>query len=84
MAFKEGADVLLAAEIGLRQLVRQQEFAPVMALGYAVPDGGFRLSADIAVRGVKVVEPGGDEGVRHTAEFIVIHMPVFHGQTHHL
>ena len=32
--------------------------------------------------GVEVIQPGGDEGVRHPAEFLVIHMTVPHGQAH--
>ena len=82
LTFKEGEDILFASEIGLRQLVRQEEFAPGMTLGHAVPDGCLGLSVDITVRGVKVVETGANEGIRHAAEFVIIHMLFLHGQAH--
>ena len=82
LTFKEGTDVLLTLEIRIGQLVGQKEFAPVMTLCHAVPYGRLGLPADIAVSGVEVVEAGGDEGIRHAAEFIFVYLAVLHGQTH--
>ena len=82
LVFKERPDVLLLFEIGIGQLVGEQELAAIKALGHAVPDGGFALAADVAVGGIEVVEPGGDEGVRHAAKLIVIHLALLHGQAH--
>ena len=80
--FKEGADIRLALEIGIGELIREYETLARVALYEALADRRFALSGKISVRRIEIVEPLLEKGVRHFAELRRVHLVAEHGKAH--
>ena len=83
LALEEGADVRLGLEVVGRELVRQNVAVARIPAGQARLQRRFALLLQIAVSGVKVVEPRLQKGVHHLCALRQIHFAVFQsGQAH--
>ena len=77
LLLEEGTDVFLLVEVGVGELVGEEELAAVVTRRDAVGNGRLRLAAVVAVCRVEVVESGSDEGISHTAELFVVDATTF-------
>ena len=77
LLLEEGTDVLLRVEVGVGELVGQEELAAVVTRRDAVGNGRFRLAAVVAVCRVEIIESGSDEGISHSAELFVVDATTF-------
>jgi len=83
LLLEEGTDVFLLVEVGVGELVGEEELAAVVTRRDAVSNGRLRLAAVVAVCRVEVVESGSDEGISHTTELFVVDASAFHLRQSH-
>ena len=82
LTFEEGADILLLFKIRAGKLIGQKEAVTWIACGKAFLYRKFRLAADIAVRGIEIIESVGKERVDHLLCLLDINFLFDHGKPH--